>query len=103
MIRASHILVAWAGTHRAPSTGPVAERTQEQALLRIREVLAKVDAGGDFAALAGEYSDEPRAAERGGALGRFTRPRMVKEFADAAFALCPGSTRASSKVGSATT
>ena len=90
MISAAHLLVAWAGADRAPAVGPVAERSQEQALVRVREALARADAGADFALLAAEYSDEPRAAERGGKLGRFTRQRMVKPFADAAFALCPG-------------
>jgi hypothetical protein len=89
-IRASHILVAWGGAMRAPVTEPIASRSKEQAMKRIKEALKKARAGADFAKLAGEYSDDPQAAERGGNLGSFSRTMMVRPFADAAFALCPG-------------
>lgn len=52
-----------------------------------KEVIAKLEAGEDFAKLAGEYSTEPGAGERGGDLGYFQKGKMVKEFEDAAFAL----------------
>jgi peptidyl-prolyl cis-trans isomerase C len=54
---------------------------------RAEEVRAKALAGGDFAELAKEYSDDPGSAPRGGNLGQFTRGRMLKTFEDAAFAL----------------
>jgi peptidyl-prolyl cis-trans isomerase D len=55
------------------------------------EVLAKVKAGKDFAALAKEYSQDSTASE-GGDLGSFAQGKMVKPFDDAAFALEPGAT-----------
>jgi peptidyl-prolyl cis-trans isomerase C len=65
MVKAKHILVKEAAT--------------------AAEVKSKLDAGGDFAALATEYSTDPGSKRRGGDLGWFTKERMVKPFSDAAF------------------
>lgn len=75
-VRVSHILVK-------PGDG----RDDATALASAREVLAKAQAGGDFAALAKEYSDDPSAAANNGDLGFFQRGQMVKPFEDAAFAM----------------
>lgn len=48
---------------------------------------AKLKAGGDFAALAKQYSKDPGSAQRGGELGWFGHGQMVKPFDDAAFSL----------------
>jgi parvulin-like peptidyl-prolyl isomerase len=76
----------------APTPQPtLAPRDDAQALARITEVQQKVAAGGDFAALAAEYSDDPGSAAQGGDLGWFARDQgLVKEFEDAAFALQAG-------------
>jgi len=54
-----------------------------------KSVIAELDKGADFAALAKKYSKDP-GAQSGGDLGYFGHDDMVKEFADAAFALSPG-------------
>lgn len=52
-------------------------------------IIAELDAGADFATLAAEHSTGP-SSNQGGDLGYFTRERMVRPFADAAFDLEPG-------------
>jgi parvulin-like peptidyl-prolyl isomerase len=87
-VEASHLLVAYQGSRRA---APTITRTKEEAKKRAEEALAKAKKkGAQFEKVVAEYSDEPRAAERGGKLGAFSRRRMAKEFSDAAFALKPG-------------
>ncbi|NQW02773.1 MAG: peptidyl-prolyl cis-trans isomerase [Acidobacteria bacterium] len=77
-VRASHILF---------KTG---EDKDEAAQRKAAEdVLAKVKAGGDFAALAKEHSEDT-SGPNGGDLGFFAREAMVKEFSDSAFAMQPG-------------
>jgi parvulin-like peptidyl-prolyl isomerase len=88
-VAASHILVSYKGARGA---APTVVRTKDQAKRRAQEVLKKAKAAGtpDFAALAKKYSDDPGSGPKGGDLGLFTRPSMVKPFSDAAFALRPG-------------
>jgi parvulin-like peptidyl-prolyl isomerase len=86
-VGARHILIQYQGSMRA---APTVTRTKDEAKALAEKVLAEVKApSADFAALVGKYSDEPNAGARGGDLGMFTRPRMVKEFSDAAFLLKP--------------
>jgi peptidyl-prolyl cis-trans isomerase C len=56
---------------------------------KAKEVLKKLKAGGDFAALAKEVSKDPGASD-GGDLGYFSKDQMVPEFAEAAFKLDKG-------------
>lgn len=69
-VRARHILV----------------KTEEEA----KEIIAKLDGGADFEALAKEKSSDPGSGANGGDLGFFAKGQMVPEFEAAAFALEPG-------------
>lgn len=57
---------------------------------KAKEVKQKLEAGGDFAELAKEYSTEPQAQTSGGDLGWFGKGQMVPEFEEVAFSLEPG-------------
>ena len=69
-VRASHILV----------------KTEDEA----KAIIAELDKGGDFAAIAKEKSLDPGSGARGGDLGFFGRGAMVKPFEDAAFSTPAG-------------
>lgn len=75
-VRVRHILIA-----------PTKDKDDTAAAKEAADLLAKIKAGGDFAALAKEYSADPGSAEKGGDLGYFAAGRMVPEFTEAAFAL----------------
>lgn len=77
--RASHILIAVDGTTNEAAARTLAEDLHQRLL-----------AGGDFAALAKEYSKDSASAQQGGDLGWATRDAYVQEFADALFALDEG-------------
>ncbi len=68
--RAAHILV----------------ETEEEA----RDLLAQIEGGADFAALATEHSQDPGSGANGGSLGWFGLGRMVPEFEAGVVALEPG-------------
>ncbi|MDF2926295.1 MAG: PpiC-type peptidyl-prolyl cis-trans isomerase [Paenibacillaceae bacterium] len=60
----AHILVALKDP--ADPTGAKDLRTKEEAFVRVQEVKERLNAGGDFAAVAKEYSDDPGSKETGG-------------------------------------
>jgi len=80
--RARHILIAIDDT-----TDDAAAKAKAE------EVLAKVNAGGDFASLAKEYSNDPVSAEKGGDLDWATRGMFVGPFEDTLFAMTKGEVR----------
>jgi peptidyl-prolyl cis-trans isomerase D len=79
-IRASHILFKTEGKDEA------AVRRQAEG------ILARVKAGGDFAALARQYSEDDGSKVNGGDLDYFGKGAMVAAFEDAAWALDVGAT-----------
>ena len=83
-VRARHILIS------VPEAGTAEARAEARG--RAEDVLAQVQAGGDFEALAGEHSDDPGSAVAGGDLGYFGQGDMVPTFDEAAFSLAPGET-----------
>ena len=85
-VRASHILLMYAGSERS-----TASRSKDEAISGIQSIKAQLDGGGDFAALAREHSDCPSGA-KGGDLGSFGRGMMVGAFEETAFALAVGAT-----------
>lgn len=83
-VTAKHILIRFKGSP-APVRSGHEELSDEQALAKAKEIRAKVVAGGDFAALAKDESDDSGSGAKGGDLGDFTRGKMVRQFEDAAF------------------
>ena len=76
-VRIAHILINTGGK----------DSNDEEAQARARKIREQALAGGDFAALAKELSEDKGSKDRGGDLGYFTRGKMVKPFEDAAFAM----------------
>jgi peptidyl-prolyl cis-trans isomerase D len=60
------------------------------ALAQAQQVLSQAKSGGDFGALAKQYSQDPGSAQNGGDLGWAERSSFVKPFADALFAMKVG-------------
>jgi peptidyl-prolyl cis-trans isomerase C len=81
-VRASHILI------RFPPNAD--ETAKKQARDKADTILKKLKAGGDFAALAKENSQDQGSAANGGDLGFFPKGQMVPAFDSVAFALKPG-------------
>lgn len=81
-VRASHILIG---------VQPNADATQKKlAQAKAQQLLKQVRAGGDFAKLAREQSQDPGSAPNGGDLGFFPKGQMDSAFEAAAFGLKPG-------------
>ena len=85
-VKASHILLMYAGSARSTAT-----RSKDEAQAQIAQLKQQIDGGADFADLARQHSDCP-SSSRGGDLGSFGRGQMVGPFENAAFALPVGGT-----------
>ena len=79
---------AWYDEHKVQFAKPQVKASH--ILVKEKEeadaVLKEVQGGADFATLAKAKSTDKGSAEKGGDFGWFEQKRMVKEFADAAFA-----------------
>ncbi|KAA3619816.1 MAG: hypothetical protein DWQ05_03585 [Calditrichaeota bacterium] len=60
---------------------------REIALKKIEDIQKELQAGGDFAELARQYSEDPGSKTRGGDLGFTQRGEFVKPYEEAAFSL----------------
>lgn len=60
---------------------------REEAQRTIEKVFERLQAGEDFALVAGQASEDEGSAPRGGDLGCFVKGKMVKAFEDAVFSL----------------
>lgn len=85
-VRASHILLMYAGSARSSAT-----RSKAEAEAEIADLKKQIDGGADFAEVARDRSDCP-SSRQGGDLGAFGRGMMVPEFEEAAFELNVGET-----------
>lgn len=81
-VRAAHILM------RVPETG--GSEAEDQARAKVADAIRRAKAGEDFAKLAGELSQDPGSAERGGDIGLIKKGETVPAFEQAAFALKKG-------------
>jgi parvulin-like peptidyl-prolyl isomerase len=85
-VRASHILLMYAGSERS-----TASRSKDDAMQQINDLKTQIDGGADFGQLAKQHSDCP-SGKRGGDLGSFGRGQMVKAFDESAFGMTVGQT-----------
>lgn len=85
-VKVSHILIK---TPVPGADGKVDEKAVEAARKKAEDVLKQVKAGGDFAKLAEQYSEDT-TAKNGGSLSWIGRGRTVPEFEKAAFSLGKG-------------
>lgn len=62
------------------------QRDADAARQQLEQAKARIEAGEDFATVAGELSEDEATRDRGGDLGFFQRGRMTPQFEQAAFA-----------------
>jgi peptidyl-prolyl cis-trans isomerase D len=88
-VKVRHILI------ETPKPGPDGKPDQkgiDEARAKAQDVLKQVKAGGDFAALAKKYSQDPGSKDKGGELDWLIKGQTVPEFEKTAFAQNKGQT-----------
>jgi peptidyl-prolyl cis-trans isomerase D len=81
-VHVAHVLVT------VPQTG--GSEAEDKSRAKVAEVIRRARAGGDFAKLATEISEDPGSKSKGGDLGWVSKGEMVPAFETAAFALARG-------------
>src|SRR6185437_14498787 len=79
-VQARHILI------KADASNDAAAKAKAE------NILKQIQAGGDFAKLAKDNSEDPGSAAMGGELGFIVKGQTVPEFEKSAFSLQPGQT-----------
>jgi len=82
-----HILIE---TPKPGPDGKVDQKGVDEARAKAEDVLKQVKAGGDFAALAKKYSQDPGSKDNGGELGWIVKGQTVAEFEKVAFSQSKG-------------
>ncbi len=88
-VHARHILIRTAGSPMPLKPGSK-ELSDAEGLAKAQELLKRLKAGEDFAALATKESDDTGSGANGGDLSFFKRGQMVPSFDQAAFSLPVG-------------
>ncbi|HET9365808.1 MAG TPA: peptidylprolyl isomerase, partial [Candidatus Angelobacter sp.] len=82
-----HILIE---TPKPGPDGKVDQKGVDEARTKAEDVLKQVKAGGDFAALAKKYSQDPGSKDNGGDMGWIVKGQTVAEFEKVAFSQSKG-------------
>jgi len=88
-VQARHILIRMKGS-RVPVRPGQQDLTDDQAKAKAEDIYKRLKAGGDFAKMAREESDDTGSGADGGDLGSFGHSQMVAPFEQTAFALKEG-------------
>lgn len=87
-VTVQHILISTLDSNKAP----ISAEKQEEARLKAEDILSKVKAGQDFAALAKQYSEDPGSKDSGGIYTFTSQDNLVQEFKDWSFQAKSGDT-----------
>ena len=81
-VRARHILFR--------VSDPNDQAASKAAENKVKDTIARLNKGEDFAKLASALTEDPSGKQNGGDLGYFTRDQMVPEFSEVAFSMDKG-------------
>ncbi len=88
-LKTRQILVRFKGS-AVPVKPGQADRTEEEALAKAKDLLARIRGGADFAEVARAESDDPGSAPNGGDIGVFGHGQIMPSYEEAAYKLKDG-------------